>query len=608
MPLSNHRLAALACLAILSSGCGAHESKTKQSAVAPVPTGSRPIALPTSQPSLSVSPTVLPNGLRGSAHLYQATLQASGGSGSGYQWQLVAGALPPGIQGAPSSTNLDFTLSGSATAAGSFAFTLQVSDSVGAALTVNYVIQITDAPSGDFNGDGIGDLAVVAQAGGALVSPASNGVVLVYFGSASSGISGAQSELDADLVVTADPTLQGPSVVDFADLNGDGIADLIVGVTNASVSGMFQAGAVCVFYGSKTVAPGSSRSFAQADWTVTGEAAGDLLGFSISASDLDGDGIDDLILGTPHADVGSLQDAGKIYLLYGSGATGVQSAASASAIFTGTVSPPSNRFQYFVGRAGRELASGDLNGDGHGDLVVRNGWQLVVIFGSPTPFSGSNSLPSASSLVLDGMEFNGLIQSLEVVDLDGDGKDELIAAGEKCRLLYGTTLAGLSAGTHDIAQVADATFDGHQSNASEHCSVSSGDFDGDGTLDLAFASPGETTTHNGGTAFVFYGSAAPFQGSLPLPQADAVIENVTSNRDKGGWCLTSTDADSDGRDELFFTMTLFGGSGFAGGGMGGVYVIPGGPRLSGTLDMSRTSVGVISGFTTRFLGTYAAAN
>ena len=94
-----------------------------------------------------VTSTPLPTGVVGIA--YDQTFSATGGTPPYTNWQLTAGALPAGLTLDPSIGRL----SGTPTAAGSFAFTVQVKDSVSVtgtkafALTINAPLSIASSPS-----------------------------------------------------------------------------------------------------------------------------------------------------------------------------------------------------------------------------------------------------------------------------------------------------------------------------------------------------------------------------------------------------------------------------------------------------------------------------
>jgi hypothetical protein len=97
-----------------------------------------PTGVVTSQP-LCVTSTSVPDGVVGTP--YSTAVSAVGGTPP-YSWSLVSGSLPPGL--ALSSTG---TISGTPTVAGSFTFTLKVTDSTGASATQALTITIT-APAG----------------------------------------------------------------------------------------------------------------------------------------------------------------------------------------------------------------------------------------------------------------------------------------------------------------------------------------------------------------------------------------------------------------------------------------------------------------------------
>jgi arabinan endo-1,5-alpha-L-arabinosidase len=106
------------------------------------------------------SPAVVPNPLAitilslagGTVTLsYSTTLTAAGGTGTGYQWSISAGTLPPGLALATSGV-----LSGTPTAPGTSSFTVRVTDSSGASASANLSLAI--APAGpltdyEFTGD-----------------------------------------------------------------------------------------------------------------------------------------------------------------------------------------------------------------------------------------------------------------------------------------------------------------------------------------------------------------------------------------------------------------------------------------------------------------------
>jgi len=150
------------------------------------------------------------------------------------------------------------------------------------------------------------------------------------------------------------------------DFNADGVDDLVVGVPGADgLAGDRQdAGAAYVLEG--TLAAGESSASSEALLTIMGAVAGDNLGFSVGAGDLNSDGADDIIVGA----IGSngipevRTDMGEVYVVFGgSDTSGILDIAERE--FDIVVQPAEGFSQL-----GSALALGDVNGDGIDDLVA----------------------------------------------------------------------------------------------------------------------------------------------------------------------------------------------------------------------------------------------
>ena len=292
------------------------------------------------------------------------------------------------------STNADLTVLG----AGFF-------DEVGAAVT-----------AGDINGDGTEDLiigAVHADADPPVTSVP--GTIYVVYGGPS-----LPAVIDLNITST-DFALYGGdfaehlgSSVATGDLNGDGIDDLISNAYLTDAAGRFDTGTTYVIYGSGSLPSAIDLSSASADLAVYG--IGDQPQYAIASGDIDGDGIDDLIIAS----------AGQTYVIYGS--PGLPTTIDLDTASTDIT---------ILGVSSGSVAAGDIDGDGTDDLIIggpladppggANAGKTVVIYGGP-------SLPTTIDLNSTVARFtvfgdNAGDQSgfsVATGDINHDGTDDVI--------------------------------------------------------------------------------------------------------------------------------------------------------------------------------------
>ena len=206
--------------------------------------------------------------------------------------------------------------------------------------------------AGDVDGDGHDDLLVGADYadGGSTDS----GEAYLVLGPMS-GIMGL-SAADARFVGESDENHAGRAVSSAGDVNGDGYDDVLVGAYQNDEGG-YHAGAVYVVLGPVS----GTMDLSMADAKLLGEQDEDKAGWAASsAGDINGDGFDDILVGTRYHDAGGT-DAGAVYLVHGP-MSGTADLGTADAKIVGAASE--DQTGYSVSSAG------DVNDDGYDDILV----------------------------------------------------------------------------------------------------------------------------------------------------------------------------------------------------------------------------------------------
>lgn len=265
---------------------------------------------------------------------------------------------------------------------------------------------------GDVNGDGVPDLLVGAPLHDAFLG-VDRGAAYVF--------SGANGALIAKLYGNGADNHFGWSVTAVPDVDFDGVTDFAVGAPRETAGGFALAGTVRLY-------SGATRALIR---THNGAAGGDRFGYSIDgATDVNGDGRGDFLVGAPQADAAGIFDSGRAYRM-----SGAPSGGAVLTTYSGSTA---------AGWLGHTVASlPDTTGDGLPEVAI--GEPFVSIGGVSGSgrirvFSGSNGATLLTLVGAQNDSYGWVMSAME--DFDGDGKGDLLV-GNPFAEYNGWTDAGL---------------------------------------------------------------------------------------------------------------------------------------------------------------------
>ena len=428
-----------------------------------------------------------------------------------------------------------------------------------------------------------------------------NGVEVVVAGVI--GLSGLDGSNGYRLDGTATGNRTGASVSGAGDVNGDGYADFLIGAfrTNLPVS---DAGSTYLMFGSAENAVthiNLGTLDGQHGARFDGVAIKDYAGYSVGLlDDVNGDGLDDLVIGAPTKGNLPATSAGASYVVFGNhdgfapsvglggmdGSDGFRLSGSASGDQSG----------YAVS------ALGDFDGDGFGDLIVTapfatphavaSAGSAYIIFGRDQdhPFAANLSLAALHAnegRQIDGADANQILRGSRGGDLNGDGFDDLLIGGRDAAVgsdaAAGMAFVIFGTATRAADAIALDTLDGTSGlrvlgrAAGDHLGSSvqgAGDLNGDGFDDFVIGAAGAAPNGAGsGSSYVVFGKPS-FSSEFDLTTLNGSsgfrIDGAATDDASGSSVAAAGDVNGDGYGDLLIGAPA---AGDGGSGAGATYLL-----------------------------------
>ncbi|MFW3147142.1 MAG: putative Ig domain-containing protein [Thermoplasmatota archaeon] len=346
---------------------------------------------------------------------------------------------------------------------------------------------------GDVNNDGYDDILVGSPD---YFQGLINGRAYLFFGKRDNWDS-TLSAADADVIINGSSTMEyfGSGISNIGDVNSDGIDDIVLAAPYCSQGETNSCGKLYIIFGKNGKWEPYYSIEDLCDASYYGEVTNQFLSYENNGcGDVNGDGIDDIVVGARFTRVGeSGYGTGRVYVIFGK----TEGWSRESSIDCVDVKiDGENNYDYF----GSDIAGrGDVNCDGLDDLVIGSPWSD-----------------------LDGVNYG------------------------KAFLFFGRTT-----GWEDVTNATDAdvTINGYgdYSNLGERVLISS-DINSDGKCDVIVSSPNAPLGDRNGTIILIYGRETGWEETIAMDDADASIIGEYAYDDFGSEICSMGDVTGDGKD------------------------------------------------------------
>lgn len=342
------------------------------------------------------------------------------------------------------------------------------------------------------------------------------------------------------------------------DVNGDGFDDFLSGNYHTNTNG-YDAGAAYLILGRSTAAWEMDRSLQQADAKFIGESQYEALGYHVGGGgDVNGDGLDDILIGAPSGNETGKDRPGTAYIIFGRAAADWGNDFvpynSADASFDGETD---------FDQAGKAVAIvGDLNNDGFADMVVgapyydqsaEDGGKVYIILGKSSGWSTNVDI-SQSDASYRCFEEEALAGYMVAGpgDVNGDGLDDILVGAYgwgKAFLILGRSSANW--GHNRDIESADVIFEAENRTDDVGWIVAgAGDVNNDGYDDCIITS---SYNNDGGAeagkTYLVFGRSS-WSSTIELANADASFLGEAAH-DNAGWSASGVgDINGDNFDDF----------------------------------------------------------